>query len=318
MAYTYLMHSPDLYLPGTQALLLETENRLTLVDNLLAQADGINLSVSFGPLNTVRFDSTDIKVLRAMTNLLKAYLQYLQSLDLTITNYSVPYNSQSYDLRYLLTHDAVHVADNDADSDMMFIAWMKVFNNNTNLLTYKDRSATSKLAQFRTTLQTASAFYSAAVTDIQNLTQQQRWSRNDNAFNLDNDYDVELAKIIRDQTITSFEGCMNNSSAQILIPRSVETYEGYVSIDGGDGYYYYRERLFDIYLDNCQPNSSASEITIFRLFALGAGIDYKSPRDIIIEAASLPEGVTYNPYILYESTVAYMKNLALIIWEDFY
>jgi hypothetical protein len=311
MAYTYLMHSPNLYLPASQALLLETENRLTQVDNLLAQADGIDLSLSFGPLNTVRFDSTDIKVLRAMTNLLKAYFVYLQSLDYTITNYSVIYNSQPYDLRYLLTHDAVHVADGETDRAMMQQVWMQVLNNNTNLLTYTDRSATSKLSEFRTTLLNAFGFYESAVTNIENMTQQQRRDRYDDAFNLDSDYEVAFAKVIWDQTITSFVGCMNNTATQITIPRSVQTNE--ILTPGGDGFYYL-EDIYDIYLDMYLPNSAASQITIYNLLALGTG---KSPRDIIYEATALPAGTAYTPYMLYMSTVPSLTNLTDIIWEEF-
>jgi hypothetical protein len=312
MAYTYLMHSPNLYLPETKALLLETENRLTQVDSLLAQTDGIDLSLSFGPLDTVRFDSTDIKVLRAMTNLLKAYFVYLQTLDYTITNYTVTYNTQTYDLRYLLTHNAVHVTDGETDRTMMQQVWMQVLNNNTSLLTYLDRSATSKLAEFRTTLLNAFGFYESAVTDIENMTQQQRRDRYDNAFNLDSDYEVAFAKVIWDQAINSFVGCMNNTSTQFIIPRSVQTNE--IMIAGGDGFYY-PEDIYDIYLDMYQPNSSGSQITIYNLLALGTG---KTPRDIIYEVAALPANVAYNPYVLYVNSTPTLTNLADIIWEDFY
>ncbi len=306
----YFKSSPNLYSPDSQALFLETENRLSQVDALLALADGIDLDISFGPLNTVHFDSIDVKVLRAMTNLAKAYFVYLQSLNLTITNYNITYNNQTYDLRDLYTNKPV----TDDYAAMLESAWLQVLNNNTSLLTYKDRSATSKLAQFRTTLQTAFDFYGSAVTDIQGKTAEERRDRFRDAFSLDDDYTLKYAQLMRDEVFRTAMECMTGISTQFILPRPV--YLSHEFVNGNDGFYYLNE-TYNIYLESYCPDGMVSEITIFNLFGSGTGAD-KTPRDMILEVTSLAEDTDYNPYTLCGSVLRQdLMNVVGISWDDF-
>lgn len=308
---TYFKQSPSLYEADSQALFLETENRLADVDALLAQADGINETVSYGPLYTVNIDSIDVKILRSMVNLAKAYFVYLQSLNLAITNYSVVYDNVTYDIRDLYTNKP-DVLDYDA---LLESAWLQVLNNNPTLLTYKDRSGSSKLAQFRSTLQTAFDFYGSAVTDIAALTDEQKRNRYNSAFSLDGDASMAMAQLVRDQGMVSAMACMNGTSSELVFPRAAMTNSEYVDAADDDDLYYLKE-TFDIYLDTFCHNSAASAITAFSLFGSGAGAD-KTPRDLILEVTALPDDADYEPYILCGAPVLYLSGVSDIIWQDF-
>ncbi len=308
---TYFKHDPRLYDSDSQALFLETEDRFARVDALLAEANGINETISYGPLYTVNVDSIDVKILRCMVNLAKAYFVYLQSLNLTITNFNISYNNVTYDIRNLYTNKP----DVEDYEDLLKSAWLQVLNNNPTLLTYKDRSDSSKLAQFRSTLQTAFNFYGSAVTDIAGLTDEQKRDRYNNAFNLDGDATMAMAELVRDQGMVSAMACMNGTSSQLVFPRAVMTKSEYVNASDEDDLYYLKE-TFDIYLDHFCPDSAASAITAFRLFGSGADVE-KTPRDVILEVTALLEDAEYYPYILCSTPELYLSNISDIIWEDF-
>jgi hypothetical protein len=308
---SYFKQSPSLYDTDSQALFFETEERLTRVDALLAEADGIDVNISYGPLYTVRIDSIDIKLLRAMVNLVKAYFVYLQSLNLTITDYSVVYENVTYDIRDLYTNKP----ETDDYGAMLDSAWMQVLNNNPSLLTYKDRSASSKLAQFRSTLQMAFDFYGSAVMDIAALTDEQKRDRYNNAFSLDGDATMALAQLVHDQGMVSAMACMNGTAEQLTFPRPVMTRSEYVDASPDDDLYYLKE-TYNIYLDTFCPDITASEITAFRLFGSGTGAD-KTPRDLILEVTALPVDSEYYPYVLCGAPAQYLSGVSDIIWQDF-
>lgn len=311
IADSYFKQNPSLYASDSLGLFQETEDRLAAADALLAEADGIDLSITYGPLYTVRIDSIDIKLIRFLMNLAKAHFIYLQSLNLGITNYTVSYNNVTYDIRDLYTNRPV----TDDYGAMMESAWLQVLNNNPGLLTYKDRSVTSKLAQFRSTLQTAFGFYGSAVADLEALSDDQRRDRYNNAFNLDGDATMAMAQLVRDQSMKTVMDAITGFSQEVIFPRQERTGSEYVP--GPDDLYYLRQ-TYDIFLDHYCPDPAASEITAYRLFGIGDGAD-KTPRDLILEASDpgLPEDTEYSPYIVCGSPALFLSNVSDIIWDDF-
>ena len=318
MVYDYLKlklqnEAEHRYLINFKNLLAETQQRLTQVDNLLAQADGINLTVNLDQAESVKFDSIDIKVMRAMTNLLKANFIYLQSVNLNIINYTVTYNGSPVDIRDLINDPAY--------DDTQFDAIVRELCNKTenqNLFTYSDRS---KLTAFRNTLATAFSHYGNAVTAIQGLTPEESETRFLNAFSLDSDYTLELAKSVRDSMMPSILNCIDNNDPLIefISPRSEQTGQEYV--DGGDGFYYL-QKYYDIYLDHfCFDTTNtlyAYTINAYNLLSVNGS---KTLRDMAVETDNFvrntPQGTNYLPYRLYNS-VLYLTGLVEKLWDDFF
>ncbi len=315
MVYNYLKlklqnEAKHRYLINYENLLVEMEQRLTRVDNLLAQADGINLTVNIDQAESVKFDSIDIRVLRAMTNLLKANFIYLQSIDLDINNYTVTYNGSSRDIRDLM-NEAVY---DDTQSDAI-TRELCANPDNLNLLTYSNRA---RLTDFRNTLVIAFNHYGNAVTAIQNLTPVQNEARFLNAFSLDSDYALELAKSVRDYMMPSILNCIDSSNqlVELISPRSEETGQQYV--DGGDGFYYL-EVYYDIYLDHYRFDTTNILYGIKAYDLLNVN-GLKSLRDMATEidyfVRNTPEGTEYMPYRLW-STVYYLTGVVDKDWEEF-
>ena len=304
LAYNFLISPNNYYINDPQAFLSETENRLNQVDTYLQQANSINVGISFGFLNTVYFDSIDINVLRAVTNLCKAAFIYLEAVNLTISNYMVTYNGSSVDIRQLITNQITRLPN---DSDQMNAALVQLLTNNPSLLTYSDTSVLSK--SFYNTLQTASQCYSSAVTSIQGLTPDQVRSRFDNAFGLDSDYQLDLAELIRDQTLPSLFTCITDSTgqSQIIIISSEKIGAG-TYCESGDGLNY-PQNFYNIFLNYY---SFSGPITFYSLFGTGAD----TPRDVALAIISANNSnTTYHPYVLYSSTMQY-QNVDLIKWNE--
>jgi hypothetical protein len=318
MVYNYLKlklqnEAVHRYLINCKNLLAEMEQRLTRVDNLLAQADGINLSVNIDQGESVIFDSIDIKVMRAMTNLLKANFIYLQSVNLNIINYTVTYNGSPVDIRDLI-NDPLY---DDTQSDAI-VRELCNKTENQNLFTYSDRS---KLTAFRNTLATAFSHYGNAVTAIQGLTPEESEARFLNAFSLDSDYTLELAKSVRDSMMPSILNCIDNNDPLIefISPRSEQTGQEYVN--GGDGFYYL-QKYYDIYLDHfCFDTTNtlyAYTINAYNLLSVNGS---KTLRDMAVETDNFvrntPQGTNYLPYRLYNSVI-YLTGLVEKLWDDFF
>jgi chitodextrinase len=317
MVYNYLKlklqnEAEHRYLINSKNLLVEMEQRLTRVDNLLAQADGINLTVNIDQGESVIFDSIDIKVMRAMTNLLKANFIYLQSIDLDIKNYTVTYNGSSRDIRDLM-NEAVY-DDTQSDAIMRELCTKA---DNVNLFTYSDRS---RLTDFRNTLAYAFGHYGSAVNAIQGLTPEESEARFLNAFSLDSNFALESAKTVRDIMMPSILNCIDNPLAEeIISPRFEQTGQEYV--DGGDGFYYL-QKYYDIYLDHfCFDTTNtiyAYTINAYNLLSVNGS---KTLRDMAVEADNFvrntPQGTNYLPYRLYNSVI-YLTGLVEKLWDDFF
>ncbi|MRR35615.1 PKD domain-containing protein, partial [bacterium] len=314
LVYTYMLK--QIYTGNTEDVLAEFQTRLENVDNLLAQSYGIDLRVYGSDFSYANFDNIDIDVLRSFTNLLKAAVIYLQAVNVEVTDYNVSYDGVPCDIRDLLTGlGSAPVRDED-DDEIMDATMSEFIANNPNVLKYKP--GTTRLSEFRNAYGDALNFYTGAVNALAGLSEDARRNRNTNAFNLDTDLDMEMAKMMRDHTLPQFRNCMAGSGNQFQVLRDEETFGEYVN--GGDGFYYKRE-LHDLYLDTVVPNSSRSTITIFNL--LGSGT--KTPRDMILEIANLPEEDDdlddeehdYEPYYIpAESTNPYLEDVEYYDWEE--
>jgi hypothetical protein len=318
MVYNYLKlklqnETKHRYLINYENLLAEMEQRLTRVDNLLAFAEGINLTVNLDQGESVIFDTIDIKVMRAMTNLLKANFIYLRSINLEIKDYIVTYNNSPRDVRDLM-NEAVY--DDTQSEAIMRELCTKA--DNVNLFTYTDRS---RLTDFRNTLANAFGHYGYAVTAIQGLTDEEKEARFLNAFSLDSKYALESAKSVRDIMMPSILNCIDNNDPLIefISPRSEQTGQEYV--DGGDGFYYL-QKYYDIYLDHfCFDNINtiyAYTINAYNLLSVNGS---KTLRDMAVETDNFvrntPQGTNYLPYRLCNSEI-YLTGLVEKIWDDFF
>jgi len=297
-ACNFLKTAP--YLADAKSVLSETEGRLTKADALLAKAEGLDISFSLNATDTVHFDTIDIKVLRSIANLAKAMILYLQALDFNIENYTVHYNGLPIDIREL-------VKEKEFDNSQGDMVWEELLANNPNLLTYNDRA--NKLAAFRNTLEAACNHYSSAVTALDKLGEEGRKARYDNAFNFDNQYDMEMAKAIRDKSIASALACIDGPSASFISIRTEELDEG--SFQYTDGFYYPWE-THDFYLDSYGFNSSLYGVSAYNLLNPGGT---KTLSDLIAEIRAVPKDVDYQPYALSGSSF-YLHNIKYIDWSD--
>lgn len=290
ITYDYLKKA--VYITDARSLLADLEERLSRADSLLAQAEGEDIVISLDEMNIVHFDTIDIQVMRSMANLLKALVVYLQAVDFTVVDHTVPYNGKGYDIRLLCTdpNKNIRMPDDDIDHELIEDAWKGLIAKNPNLLTYLNRAG---LAGFRAALDTAIVHYKAAVTAIEGLSEEQRGQRYANAFSLDTELELESVKLVRDRVLPSVISCLDDPSARLV---SFETYEIGVTeyIDGKDGFYYPMTENGIEVQEYCF-NSVASGIRIYDLLNAKAA---RAPRDVLLEAWYPPEGIDdFKPYI---------------------
>jgi hypothetical protein len=307
----------DLYRFDLDETVEETITRLDQVDWFLARAQGINLMVPLSALQAVYFDDTDINMLRCMVSLMKAALVYYQAVDYRITDYRVNYNGHSYDIRDLVTDPVDPLAPlrspvDNLDEEYMDGAIQDLIAKNPTLLTYKNRS---KLSSFRSALQDAVQYYTSAMDALENLAVQQAEARSNNAFSLDTDYSMAMARMERDQLLPSLMSCFNSADATFTAPRAVATSQDV--IDGGDGYYYPR-KFYNIFLDTYSHDTYGVRTTIFDLLSTAAGAA-KSPRDLLLKMWDFENqypALDFEPYVQTLGSTPATQPLAEIDWDN--
>ncbi|HNU36598.1 MAG TPA: hypothetical protein PKJ15_08360, partial [Methanomassiliicoccales archaeon] len=262
-----------------------------------------NLTVTLDLYNQVQFDSVDIEVLRVMVNLGRALFIFLQAIDLNITDYMVEYNGSSVDIRYLITHPDMHIDDDELEEEEMESVADQLFMNHSNLFTYLDRS---RLSDFRLALESAGDHYSNAVTVIATMTPQERRDRYTHAFNLDTDYGVAWATLMRDEVVPSVMSCIDNPSGEIILPWDEETGYGYV--DGGDGFSYFTI-YYDIYYDRYCFDSVNYTISIYDILNIFAT---DSPRDVLVELRELQQNLPPDAELIYD---VYVPCLQAVLYR---
>ena len=267
-------------------IIVEKENRLNIIDNELSQAEEekVSFSLSLTGLNTVYFDTTDVKIMRSIINLGKAACIYLQSLDYSVDNWNVTDNGNLLDVRDM------EIISNDQRQEFI--------TNNPNLLKYS-LNPNVKLTDFQKTIKIGVNHLSSALALLDEMGFDGRKLRVEHAFNIDSEYDLLYLKGINEKMFGSFIEGFNDSST--ILNRIIKEEKKHYTKIFNDGYAYYH-RINDIYIEPYAPVDG--HINMYELVN-----GFKSPRDGLNDFINeINQNNKYLPYIekepiLYKSNV---------------
>lgn len=214
-------------------------------------------------------------------------------MDFSITNWNVTVDSITEDIRELI-RAGVEITDDQID---------ELYDNNGNLLTYSDLG---KLADFKDAFRDASEQFSSAVNALEALGESGRRARYRNAFNLDSELDLWIAKGIVEYTIPSISEAFVNAGADIVGVEDEETDEKIIVHEDGYAYWQSTSTIFLEYSEPVEGN-----ITICDLVN-----GDKSPRDVLDDATTAHDAdEDYEPYKVYK-TETYKENVTDTEWDD--
>ncbi len=273
------------YSDDTQEVLTDLVNKLDTVDSELAQAEGINTSITLDDGQVVYFDDIDVKTMKAIAKLWKAACLYALAVNWEASNWTV----NGTDIREMIKNG----------EEIPTELFKEFLDNNTNVFTYAD---TNKLSEFKDTFKAAVDEYKEVVDKLSKMTSDKLKQRYQNAFTFDCEGDVKRAEAIA-KVFESYVNAGENPNADII---SMDTifYNSYKYVDGGDGYYY-PARLFDIVMKYYKP--AKEDLTIYNLLA-----GTKTLRDFFYEGIN---NDTYEPYI-YDYNKIFATNLEDIHWSE--
>ena len=259
----------------------------------LELAKGVNADISLTGFDTVYFDDVDVKVLSAITKVLKAGCAYVQAVDFSIESWDVTVAGTETDIRDLIKADVI--IENDQIAEF--------FDNNENLLTYLDEDKLSNLSNFTTAFEDAVTQFSTAVTALDDLGESGRKARYKNAFNLDSEFGLWMVTAIAEKTLPSILAAFDNREEDVIFIDDEEISEKIA--DGEDGYYYW-QGTFNINLEYHEPDPDGG-ITIYDIV-----IGDNSPRDVFLAENAVED---YSPYIFDDDPKVYKENVTEVYWD---
>ncbi len=197
----------------------ELRGRLQTANTYFAKAEGAHTTISLAGFDTIHMDDIDVKVLETMTNLMIAACAFVESVDYTVSDWTVTSGGNQVDIRT--------IDDVTEDQEEEFIT------SNPGLLGV---GSTTKLEIFRSALKNAATTYGKACTALAALSDAAKKARVRNAFSMDDAFDAQIASALNTHTIASIIAALDTKNTPI---KSVDSDEADPEIYvPGDGFAY--------------------------------------------------------------------------------
>ena len=240
-------------------LFADMENRLSNhVDDNLKQAEGVDAQISLSGYNTVYFDDIDVKIMLAMSDMMKAGLAYMQAVNL------------GKDITW--TDNLDQKLTNDTEVNSTDLITLMEDENNKDLLSYEKPQ---KLNDFKNHIGDLQNSYNNAFKALNELSKEEIRARNKQAFNISSQSGLKQMQFLNDKTLPSILNATKMQNQKIHVPSANTTSEKFVN--ASDGYWYAQEQM-DIYNQEYSP-ANENDI-IYNL----ANENEEAPRDILLKA----------------------------------